>query len=60
MDSVELVEFIREKTGLYLSDGAEYGENGRPFIRMNVACPKLRLEDGLARFKAGIEAYKQR
>ena len=60
MDSVELVEFIREKTGLYLSDGAEYGENGRPFVRMNVACPKLRLEDGLARFKAGIEAYKQR
>ncbi len=60
MDSVELVEFIREKTGLYLSDGAEYGKNGRPFIRMNVACPKLRLEDGLARFKVGIEAYKQR
>ena len=56
-DSVELVEFIRRKTGLYLSDGYEYGENGKCFIRMNVACPVSRLKDGLARLQTGILAY---
>ncbi len=56
-DSVELVEFIRRKTGLYLSDGYEYGENGKCFIRMNVACPVSRLKDGLTRLQTGILAY---
>ena len=59
-DSVALVEFIRQHTGLYLSDGYEYGENGKSFIRMNVACPFKRLEDGLSRFKKGIELYKSK
>ena len=56
-DSVELVEFIRRKTGLYLSDGYEYGENGKCFMRMNVACPVSRLKDGLTRLQTGILAY---
>ncbi|WP_041139813.1 MalY/PatB family protein [Beduini massiliensis] len=59
-NSVELVQFIREETGLYVSDGFEYGENGKSFIRMNVACPSERLEDGLERLKTGIERYKLR
>lgn len=56
-DSVELSKFIREKTGLYLSDGAEYGGDGRYFLRLNVACPKERLKEGLKRLKEGIMAY---
>lgn len=51
INSVDLVQDIRNKTGLYLSDGLEYGQNGKTFIRMNVACPKERLLDGLNRFK---------
>ena len=60
MDSVELTSFIREKTGLYVSDGLEYGENGKAFIRMNVACPFERLKDGLNRFKEGIYLYQNK
>jgi len=56
-DSVELTEFLRRETGLYLSEGAEYGENGRRFVRMNLACPASLVEDGLARLKKGVEAY---
>lgn len=59
-DSVELVDFIRDKTGLYLSEGAEYGENGRKFVRMNLACPNARVIDGLNRLKKGIELYKNK
>lgn len=47
-------DFIREKTGLYLSGGAQYGAGGENFLRMNIACPRVVLEDGLHRLKEGI------
>ncbi|MCR4585806.1 MAG: pyridoxal phosphate-dependent aminotransferase [Lachnospiraceae bacterium] len=43
---------IRERSGLYISDGEEYGTPG--FLRMNIACPKSLLEDGLRRLKAAL------
>jgi cystathionine beta-lyase len=36
---------------LWLNDGLMYGENGEGFIRINIACPRERLIDGLNRFK---------
>lgn len=54
--SDELAEMIREKTGLYLSEGCEYRGDGEDFLRMNLACPRSRLEDGLSRLKNAIEA----
>ncbi|MCK9170541.1 MAG: pyridoxal phosphate-dependent aminotransferase [Treponema sp.] len=54
-----LVPFIREKTGLHLSEGAPYGGNGNLFFRMNIACPRTMLRDGLQRLKKGIAAYKE-
>ena len=59
-DSVEFTEFLRRETGLYLSDGAEYGETGRKFVRMNIACPESVLRDGLSRLKSGTEKYIKR
>lgn len=56
-DSEKLADFIREKTGLYLSDGVQYGRTGEHFLRLNVACPKSRLMDGLLRLKRGIDQY---
>lgn len=56
-DSVEMTEFIRKETGLYVSEGAEYGETGRKFIRFNVACPKSILSEGLIRLEKGVTAY---
>lgn len=56
-DSDKLASFIREKTGLYLADGLEYGHAGRNFLRMNIACSKTVLKDGLNRLKKGIELF---
>lgn len=53
-DSKALADFIREKTGLFLSTGAIYRGNGNEFLRLNVACPKSTLEDGLARLKTAL------
>ena len=52
--SDELAEYIREKTGLYLSEGCEYRGDGRDFLRMNLACPRSRLVDGLERLKKAV------
>lgn len=57
-DAEALAEYIREDSGLYMTPGIEYGENGKAFIRMNIACPKERLEDGLSRLKASLERFK--
>ncbi len=50
--------FLREKTGLFLSVGEIYGQVGQGFLRMNLACPRTVLEDGLRRLKAGTEMYR--
>lgn len=55
MSSDTLAEVIRQKTGLYLSEGCEYRGDGRDFLRMNLACPLSRLEDGLDRLKCAVE-----
>lgn len=57
-DGAEIAQVIRRETGLYLSDGDQYGGNGNQFLRMNLACPHSVMEDGLRRLKAGILAYQ--
>jgi cystathionine beta-lyase len=57
-DSVHFCDKLRESTGLYLCDGAEYGESGRCFVRMNLATQRERVLDGLQRLKRGVEFYK--
>lgn len=52
-----LSEFLRTNQGLFLSAGVDFGENGDSFLRMNIACPRQLLEDGLGRLKAGITAF---
>ncbi|MBR7116335.1 MAG: pyridoxal phosphate-dependent aminotransferase [Clostridia bacterium] len=55
-DSVEFCKRLRDLTGLFLSDGAEYGECARGFVRMNLATQRSRVYDGLDRLKKGVEA----
>ena len=55
-----LASFIRQKSGLYLSEGKEYGENGDDFLRINIACPKATVEDGMNRLKESLEAWEKK
>lgn len=52
-----LAAFIRRETGLYLSAGTAYGGNGDRFLRLNTACPRVLLRDGLERLVRAIPAY---
>ncbi len=55
----EAASFIRGKTGLIVSGGAQYGHCGEKFLRMNVACPLSVMEDGLSRLREGIRKYEE-
>ena len=59
-DSVDFCDKLRKSTGLYLSDGAEYGACGSSFVRMNLATQRERVVDGLKRLKRGVDMYTQK
>lgn len=56
-DSDEFISYLRKNTGLILSSGKTYGKGGNGYIRMNVACPKVILDDALNRLKSGVFNY---
>ena len=56
-DAGEFADFVRRETGLYVSKGGQYGDGGKTFLRLNIACPRVTLEDGLARLKEGYKKY---
>ena len=47
IDSKKLKKFIIEEAGLGLSDGQLFGEEGSGYQRLNVACPRSVLKQGL-------------
>lgn len=46
---------LRDKTGLYINGGSEYGKCGENFVRINLACPKKILEDAMNRLEKFTE-----
>ena len=51
----DLARELRMRTGLYLSEGADFGAPG--FLRLNIACPRSYLEDAMTRLKEGMESF---
>ena len=46
--------YLEEAAGLMVTPGVEYGEPGRGFLRINLACPRATLEEGLQRLVKGL------
>lgn len=57
LDSDEFTEFLKNEAGLAVSSGNDFGSGGEGFIRINIACPRKLLEDGLNRLKEAIYKY---
>jgi len=57
-DATQFCQFLRETTGLFVSNGAQYGGSG--FFRINVGCPRSLVDDGMKRLAQGIEAWRAR
>ena len=52
--SEQLEERLLEEQKVWVNAGSMYGEAGEGFIRINMACPRARLEEGLQRIKDGL------
>ena len=50
----ELNDLFLKKAGVWLHNGATFGECGEGFMRMNIACPASVLEEAIERIKAVI------
>lgn len=53
--SRETVKTLLEKEKLWVNEGGIYGESGEGFIRINIACPRKILIDGLNRFRRAFK-----
>ncbi len=59
-NSREIANYLRKTTGLYITAGSVYGSAGEGFLRMNIACPRALLYDGLQRLYMGITGFLNR
>ncbi|WP_174847272.1 MalY/PatB family protein [Yersinia artesiana] len=53
--SAEITALLKAEEKLWVNEGTIYGEEGEHFIRLNFACPRSRLLEGLNRIKAAFE-----
>ncbi|WP_027378977.1 MalY/PatB family protein [Chryseobacterium daeguense] len=49
-NSEELSQILLDQENLWLNAGTMYGSSGEGFLRINIACPKELLQEGLRRF----------
>ncbi|SFA91556.1 cystathione beta-lyase [Lentibacillus halodurans] len=49
LDNQTLKKFMNETAKVGLNAGVDYGEEGELFMRMNIACPRETLEEGMRR-----------
>lgn len=47
-------QFFLEKCKVALNDGADFGEPGKGFVRLNFACPKTILDQALNQMEKGL------
>ena len=49
--SSEIAKYLLEKLNVQINPGTMYGAGGENFIRINIACPKELLVEGLGRIE---------
>ncbi|MCM1178218.1 MAG: pyridoxal phosphate-dependent aminotransferase [Bacteroides sp.] len=52
LTSEEIAGRLKEEHKVWINPGTMYGADGEGFIRINIACPRKRLEEALLRFKS--------
>ena len=54
LDDLSLRSFMREKAKVGLDDGFLFGNSGKGFQRMNIACPRSILSEALQRIESAV------
>lgn len=55
----ELTEFFIHDAKVGLNDGATFGPGGEGFMRLNVACPRSILQEGLDRIERAVDKRRE-
>lgn len=55
----EINKILINRAGIALYDGYQFGEGQEGFFRLNLACPRSMLTEGLNRMKISLDSYKQ-
>ena len=59
MESEELAAFMNKKARVGLDHGYAFGPSGRGFERINIACPRSTLKEGLQRIEKAVDELGQ-
>ena len=58
-DDLYFRDYVAKNTGVYFSDGSEYGKNGKGFIRVNLATQRERVIEAAKRLKECLNNFKK-
>jgi len=53
---MEIKDIVLNKANVWLDCGPQFGSGGEGFQRMNIACPRKILEEGLSRIAKAFSA----
>lgn len=56
MNHSELKRWFQDHAKVGLNDGASFGEEGEGFMRINIACPRETLEEGINRIVQAVQS----
>ena len=56
-DTDKLLKYLQDEQKLLFNNGIAYGKGGEGHLRINLACPKAKLIEGLRRLKEGVASY---
>lgn len=59
LSQTELKKFMQKEARVGLNDGASFGEEGRGFMRLNLAAPMSTLEEGVTRIIKAVQTFEQ-
>ena len=55
LKSEEISKLLLDKAKLWINPGTLYGKNGEGFVRINIACPRATLREGLERMRGALK-----
>ncbi|MGL5330209.1 MAG: MalY/PatB family protein [Peptostreptococcaceae bacterium] len=59
LNQSEISKALLEKGEVALNDGTSFGNVGSGFFRMNIACPKYMVQDGLERVEKAVKTLRK-
>jgi cystathionine beta-lyase len=59
LEQKDLMRWLMEDMKIRLNDGTTFGPGGEGFVRVNLACPRMLLEEAVERLEAGLKTIQK-